>query len=427
MKWSIGLVGILIMATLVRVGLLLYAEKNPQRFDYPDSHRYLRVARNISAGQGPVESVEVKSGTDPLFPSILAVAACGENTDDATLMCRGRIINCFLGLVAVAMLAYFARRLGGEPVGLIAAALLAFDPILLFFNGLVLTETPYIVLLLGACCCLTRAGRDRGWIWAGLAGLLLGLGTITRSTGLLLPLVWVPIVWQLAKLKFTGQPLISPQAIVGPARPPAPSSVRCSLMATTIFLMASWVALMPTVLRNYRLFGQFVPVRTGGGASLMEALGPWADGGPGMEKIVYPPFPPDANEVERDRLCRAAAWEWTRQHPAQALQLAFAKLQRTWSVTLHAPGYGSVSYKLMAWLSVGPELAFGLLGLWRVRRQGLIAGWLLTVPFYFTLVHMVFVGSVRYRAPAMPLVFVLTGIGMAYLWNLWTKNKPCPN
>jgi hypothetical protein len=34
---------------------------------------------------------------------------------------------------------------------------------------------------------------------------------------------------------------------------------------------------------------------------------------------------------------------------------------------------------------------------------------------YFTLIHMVFVGSVRYRLPAMPFIFILAAVGLCAL------------
>jgi len=40
---------------------------------------------------------------------------------------------------------------------------------------------------------------------------------------------------------------------------------------------------------------------------------------------------------------------------------------------------------------------------------------LLLPAIYFTLLHMLFVGSVRYRLPAMPMIVVLSAVGIASL------------
>jgi len=167
--------------------------------------------------------------------------------------------------------------------------------------------------------------------------------------------------------------------------------------------------------RNYGLFGRLVPVRTDSGAGLMEGLGPWADGGPGLDRIAYPPFPAPADECIRDQICRRAAIDWARAHPAETIRLAWVKLRRTWSVTISAPGYSSARYALVAWLTVAPEFILAALGAWRLRRRPAALLLLLAVALYFTAVHMVFVGSVRYRIPAMPFLFVLAGAGVAGL------------
>ena len=47
-----------------------------------------------------------------------------------------------------------------------------------------------------------------------------------------------------------------------------------------------------------------------------------------------------------------------------------------------------------------------------LARRPWTAVLLLTPAVYFTLVHMIFVGSVRYRVPAMPLLFILGGLAV---------------
>jgi 4-amino-4-deoxy-L-arabinose transferase-like glycosyltransferase len=407
--YSRWLILILLLALGARAAILIYAEHYPGRFDYPDSHRYIRVARNIAAGRGPIESDAVLAGTDPLYPAILATGvALGFDTsgNDDGLLRFGRIVNAILGLAAVALLATFGRQLLTEVVGLIAAAILALDPILLFFNALVLTEICYLFLLLASLCCLVHAGSQQGRRWGLAAGLLIGLSTATRSTGLFLPLLLAPFAWYFAG----GKPAPS-------AATPGPARLARRAIVTVCFLVAALCPLAPTVIRNYSFFGRFVPVRTGGGASLMEALGPWADGGPGMDRIIYPPFPAGANECERDRLCQAEALAWARQHPGETLHLVWAKLRRTWSVTLNAPGYSSPCYAAVAWATVGPEFIMAVVGIWTLRRQRAALALMLVVPFYFTLLHMIFVGSVRYRVPAMPMVYLLAGAGLTALWR----------
>jgi 4-amino-4-deoxy-L-arabinose transferase-like glycosyltransferase len=381
---------IVLLGAGLRAAVFAGAECRPERFDFPDSHRYMAVARNIVAGKGPIESDQARAGTDPLYPYILAIGVELGFDGDTALMRFGRIVNALASLVSVALLALLARRLTGEGPALIAAAILAIDPILLFFNALILTEAPYTALLLaGVYFAIRTTGQGNCIPWAGAAGVLIGAATLMRSTNLLIPVALLPFVWHFAGPKLSRR-----------------------IGAGAVFIVIAAAMLIPTAARNYRLFDHFVPVRTGSGAGLLEALGPWADGGPGMDRIRYPEFPPDAGEYQRDQLCRQAALTWACDHRQRVLSLAWAKLRRTWSITINAADYSSDLYTAMAWLTVGPEFALALGGLWLLRRQRAAVGLLLVPAIYFTLVHMVFVGSVRYRVPAMPFLFVLTGVAL---------------
>ncbi|MFQ5424285.1 MAG: ArnT family glycosyltransferase [Phycisphaerae bacterium] len=401
-KW-LGL--IVVVGLAARVAVVLYAERDAGRFDYPDSQRYLRVARNIASGRGPIDEAPssgavpadgiVWAGTDPLYPAILAAGlrlGLAGGGDVRGMMRFGRAVNVLFGTAAVGLLALIGRRLGGEGIGLIAAALLAVDPIIVFFHGLVLTETCFVMLLLTCVYFMVRLDGCRGTRWAVLGGAALGLAILARSSSLLLPLVLLPLVW---------------------CRAPRPLRPRVA----ALFLGACGLLLAPTVVRNYRLSGRLVPVRTGSGASLLEAWGPWADGGPGMDRIRYPTFSDNADEFERDRIAWDAALAWAGAHTGRVAALAWNKLRRTWSVTPNAPGYSSTAYTAFGWLTVAPVFAAAIVGIVCWRRRPWALALLLTPAAYFTLLHMVFVGSVRYRIPAMPGVFLLAAAGVQTLWR----------
>lgn len=377
---------VLVVGLAARAAVVVYAEHNPERVDFPDSERYLLVARNIAAGNGPMESEACRARTDSLYPYVLSIGVRLGCEGDVALQRFGRIVNALLSLATIPLLAAVGRRLVSPAAGLWAAAILAVDPILLFFNALVLTETFYIALLTAAVLALIRA-RDGGlWRWTTLAGVALGLSILCRSSGLFMPFALAPVAWH-----FAG------------GRGRRRAAAACLLMGVSILVLT------PNVVRNYRLFGQFVPTSTNGGASLLDGVGPWADGGPGMDKIVYPVFPEGANELEQDRLCRAAALRWVAENPGAALRLAWVKLCRTWSITINAAEYTSSLYVAIGWLSVAPVFALAVAGIRVLRTRMWVLVLLLTPAVYFTLLHMLFVGSVRYRLPAMPFVFILAG------------------
>ncbi len=382
---------VVVVACAVRLALLGYVSMNPGPFSFPDSDRYVRVARHIAAGDGPIDGETVLAGTDPVYPAMLAIGIRMGCDSDSGVMMFGRAINAACGVGVVLMVAALGVRLFSRRVGLFAGAWSAIDPILLFFNALALTELPYIAMLMGAVLLIAKYSDTRRLGFAMAAGVVFGIATLTRSSGLFLPILFA--VWMVVAC---GREMKRRQAA----------------MAGIVMLAGVLIVMSPVIHRNYSLFGAFVPVRTGSGASLMEALGPWADGGPGMDRIAYPHVVDDANEVERDRVYREAAVDWASAHPEETVRLAIRKLSRTWSITINADAFQSGFYAAIGWISVAPVFLLALIGIWRIRGKWRVLVLLLLPGAYFTLVHMVFVGSVRYRLPAMPFLFILAAIGL---------------
>jgi len=386
--WRRGVFTCLVIAAAARIAMCLYAAGQPVRFDYPDSQRYLAVARNIAAGDGPMESAAVRCGTDPGYPYLLAIAPLMGRGSTDELMNWGRVVNTILGLLAIVAAMRLARRAAGVLGAVVAGLIMALDPIFLFFHALVLTEIAFTCLILWGSEWLLRAIETRRMGYVVLSAAALAGGTLTRSSGLLFPLLLLPVIfveWY----------------------PP-----RQTWAAAGAFFLTYALALLPTAIRNYHILGAFVPVRTGLGGTLLDSFGPWADGGTGMQRIIWPVMRSVAGEYERETICCRAAFERIREDPARAIALAGAKLKRTWSIVPHAPGYGGRWYRAIAWVTVLPVYVLAVVGAWRSRGRGVLLYTILAPAILVTILHCVIVGSVRYRVPAMPGLFVLAATGI---------------
>ncbi len=192
--WAAGLTAILLVAALLRVGIVRYANVHPGRFMWPDSQRCLLVAGNIAAGQGPVISPADRTGSDPGYPLLLSWPARLWPGQIDKIAAAGRWMNVPAGLATVLFVAYLGRLLFGAGAGLAGGAIAAIQPIQVYFTGLVLTEVMYTALLMGALYVLARFMMKGSWANLFLAGIGLGLATLTRSSGLLLPVFLLPIV-----------------------------------------------------------------------------------------------------------------------------------------------------------------------------------------------------------------------------------------
>ncbi len=390
--WAGTLVAILVVAAVLRILMVHHANGQPDRFMWPDSQRYLQAAANVASGQGPIVSPSDRTGVDPAYPMLLSWGLRAWPGQVEKVAAAARWVNVGAGLATVVFAAYLGRLLFGSVAGLVAAAILAIQPIQIYFHGLVLTEVLYTTLLTGSLYALAR--YMLGGAAVNLFGCAIGLGlaTLIRSSGLLLPIFLLPLVayagWRRGRL-------------AGAAA------------AKVTFVVLYACVLLPAAYRNYRILGAFVPVRTGVGTSLLESVGPWADGGPGMEKFLPGrQYPEGANEYVRDQVDRREAIGYIRQDPGRFLQLAWVKFLRTWNLRMNLADFRGLVYDVLAVVSTVPVFVLAAAGLVRHRRQ--VSRWsLLLVPaVYFTLLHMVFVGSVRYRYPAEPGIMVLAGAAL---------------
>ena len=393
--WNWALLAILFIAAVLRIGFVHYANSHPERFMWPDSPRYLLVAGDIANGLGAIVSLTDRTGADPGYPLLLSWPMRIWPGDVEKVAAAARWLNVPAGLATVVFVAYLGRLLFGARTGLIGAAILAVQPIQLYYHGLVLTEVIYTTLMIGSLYVLARYMMGGAAANLFLAGIGLGIASLTRSSGLFLPLFLLPVVayagWRRASSGKYGA---------------AASSV-------LVFGICYVCVLAPMAYRNYRIVGAPVPVRTGSGATLLEGNGPWADGGPGMEKVIWPEYPTDANEYARDQINWQTAVGYIKQDPARFARLAVNKFLRTWNVRMNVSDFRRPAYDVLAMISTIPVYVLLALGWWRHRRQ--VSRWylLLAPAIYFSLLHMVFVGSARYRYPAMPAMMVLAAATFA--------------
>ncbi len=103
----------------------------------------------------------------------------------------------------------------------------------------------------------------------------------------------------------------------------------------------------------------------------------------------------------------AASLDWARANPGRVAELAVVKFARIWNVWPNEPSLRSWPARLAIVSTYVPLLACGLAGGWRFSRRGwpFVLAWLPAV--YLTLLHIVFVSSIRYREPAMLALVVL--------------------
>ncbi len=128
-----------------------------------------------------------------------------------------------------------------------------------------------------------------------------------------------------------------------------------------------------------------------------------------------------AFERRLDRRMRDAAIGWAEANPGRALALAGLKFLRMWNVWPNEPRLkASWLGRLAVLFTYTPLLIFAIIGAWRTAGRGwpYRLCWLPAV--YLTLLHVVFVSSIRYREPAM-LALLALAAGELSRWRKRSK------
>jgi 4-amino-4-deoxy-L-arabinose transferase-like glycosyltransferase len=377
---------ILLLALFLRAAVIV---RSPGRFDDPDN--YLPMARALWAGEGFALRGRPTAYRPPLYPLLLApLAAAG----DAWLPWGIAALHLALGAGAVGLTAVAAERLGlSRTRAMIAASIVACDPVLVVQSRSVMTETPTAFLVAATLAGLARGGL-RG---AVLGGLGLGLASLCRPSML------------------AGAGLTVLAGIAAHPGDPRQRLGRSAAIALTVGLV-----LLPWMLRNRALFGEPVWTTTHGGYTLALANNPvyYRDvlhGEPGRIWTGHEQWlwwdsinteTKGMSEPQANRYLTAKVWRLARRNPGDFARATLARLGHFWSIAPAASVYPApIRWATTAWtLPLWIVLGLGLLqrSLWRwpqIVAPMLVLG--------LTLVHALYWTDLRMRAPIVPAIALI--------------------
>jgi len=363
---------------------LVYVLTLEEKLFFPDEESYFQLGLNFLAGKGLLTDSGAMVSRPPFYPLFLAF--CFKIFGPGVLAVR--IIQTFAGSLVPVALYYLGRRTFGEWEGIIACSVAAFfNPFYVFYTGLLLTETFFILLIIVVVHILHSLYTERRWGplfgRSVLAGLLLAAAALLKSSFFLFLPFAVPF-WLIFSRRRR-------YAIV-------------AVCVTGIFFAAG---LFPWAYRNRRLTGHWVFTTLMSGRSLYEACGPYADGGPAMHKTLWPEEIDGKSEYEQDRILREKAAQYIKERPLRTVRLGLVKLKRFWNIVPNYKRYRKPLYIVASIVTYLPVLLLGLLGVFEARKQIRNCIFLLLPVLYFTLMHMIFVGSIRYREPIMAFLAIL--------------------
>jgi hypothetical protein len=273
----------------------------------------------------------------------------------------------------------------GPRVGLLAAAVTAFYPELVWFCSHFWCETVFMVFLWWGIERLLAADALDSRPAAAAAGLLWGLAILTRETVFYLtPLAAIWLGWR-----------------------------RGARTRAAVFLAVAMATVAPWTYRNWTVFRAFVPVSTAGGLALYQGNAPLS------REEVYQDVDAVQGRIEQYRHARARGLHWILERQPRWL---FEKLRDQMPNFWEADSLALIHIKRGAYQAVAPAaavaagvvvilpylavLAFFVLGLAALRLDRsrlLLVGFLAC----YNLLHVVTHGFARYRMPVLPVVFGL--------------------
>ncbi|MBV8781118.1 MAG: glycosyltransferase family 39 protein, partial [Phycisphaerae bacterium] len=345
----------------------------------PDQMEYRTLAKNwLASGIYQFHDdrfhQDVLAYRTPGYPALIAL--CGGSIR------LTRIAQALIDASSILAIWILAGRWLSDRAALTGVWFVCLSPWLIYFSGLLLSETLYTALLTWGMVLLSRSGR---WRIGGM--FLLAVSVLVRPSAVLLPVILTAIV---AKNRWRDAGIA---------------------LALTVAMLAPWAA------RNHARLGQWIWLTTNGGITLYDGLNPSATGASDQRFVRSMPELQSMGEVQRDRYLHQAAMQFAEEHPARVIQLSIAKILRTWSPIPLGESYrDDVRYIAIGLAYSLPLFAMAIAGLFARSLSGETKGFLLAPAIYITLMQAAGVGSLRYRTPA--------DVPLAVLAVSAIKNRP---
>lgn len=369
----------------------------------PDTRgSYQPLAEHLLQGHGYEVDGDYLDATRvaPLFPLYLA-SVYGLFRMDVPIWWLG-VLNALFRAATTALVYLISKRCFGAMAGVTAALLHACDPWEMFWVAFVLKESLAVFLLTLAVWWVVRMFDSPSWQRGILAGVALGLASLTRYASLgYYPWVLGLIGWRAYRR------LLAPSL-----------GLRLAAVVTAGLL----AVLAPWVVRNYSVSGE--PLISSHFAGLYFYL----SNGPGVEQAPDTwgysgqtlPDPGPIAHVKRayDRL-NTREWMLFRQglrhlifHPDHALTIFSGRFYNMWR-----PTFENASYKnfLVLGMPYCALLLLALIGLALALKKRAELSVLYATLAFFLFLHLFFWSEIRYRQYITPFLAVFAGYPLGLL------------
>jgi 4-amino-4-deoxy-L-arabinose transferase-like glycosyltransferase len=377
---------VFVVALIIRAAVIVAYPAPPFK---DDMITYEGIAKNIVHGKWNFGwDDEPSAHREPIYPLFVAGVYKVFGESRSAVHWAQAVVGAGTCALACLMAWYLVRaRLAPLLCGLMAAV---YPPFLLNVQT-VLSETLATFVLLIAMLFMVAGWKRERWALVMWGAFFLGLATLTRSASL----TYIPVA-------ALGIFIMKPGAL------------RVRLGRAAAFCAIFLAVLSPWMIRNYVVFGRFIPVGVNGGIVLFYGNydGPKPD--PEIEALVE-----GKDEVERDRFLMHRGIQLIRDDPAHFVLGCFKKIPRYWLNV----GFDTPPSRASIVFAFGNGFLLAV-ALWGIFSSGLVdhgaAAPVYALILCFTLLHMILIAMGRYSVPLMPYVLAFTSAGLLDLAGRFT-------
>lgn len=385
--WCLTIV--LLVGLCLRFGWALSHYERKQ----PDEQGYYQIALNlletgtycVYKPDGVLTQTAFKPPGWPWLTS-LAYRVAGTNIK------VGRSLTALLGTLIILATFLLARELFGSRAALWSSCIVALHPILIYWSGVMMTET--IFALLCSIGLWLEVRRDNSPLCCIISGLLWGFATLIRTTALPIAIALGLLQIAFGSRKWRG---------------------------SLLFFIALFVLPLFWAHRNYKVLGRYGLDFHGGYTVLIGNMfykenrvdTDFAD--TVLKSQTWYKAAESMNEVQRDRYFWRKCREFIVRHPVTTLKQVISKIKQFWRLYPRQDHDMPHSRRLLFWIAILAETPLFVLCLTGMALYG--RSWrlwvLMLVPaVILCLIHAISVSQMRYRLPLTPLMAVFAGAGI---------------
>jgi len=404
---TVFIVGVAFVLRMVAMWMIWHQAPIPIKANMPYGYELGRVARAIASGEGfssPLRDMDTgpTAWFTPIYPYFVAgiFKVWGIYTNTSRFIIAA--VNCLFAALTIIPIYSVAKKAFGEGAAIGASWVWVFLPTAIHFPIIWIWDTTLTALFFSLIfwATLSLRGIRKVVPWAGYGALWVVGGLINPSILSLFPFFLGWLLWSERK----------------------ESSLWLKHAAAVLLLFT--IGLVPWTVRNYRVFGKIIVLRSNFGLEL------WLGNNPDVIDMLSQMSHPNDNPVEAAKYRRLGeiaymaekeheAFAFMRTHPVETVNNTFHRFVDIWlsqtdslvDLWSTASLYGKALLMFNCMLSLMSLL--GVLYAHRSRNPdaapfGMV---LLIFPMVFYLTH----SSPRYRFPMDPIIVVLAASSAAHL------------